>query len=162
PASSQATQQGISPDGTPSMPEGPAAFPLKVLPAALRTFCREVALATSTPPDYAALAMLAVAGAAAGNARSLCLKPNSWYEPPLLFAAAVGDRAAGKTPALDLVVKPYEQLQHQLIEQYELEMRAHREAGDEGEAGPEPTRPARLMTTEATSEALHLLLHDHP
>jgi hypothetical protein len=178
-----APRQPGADDSAKAIPAGAALapFPNHVFPAALRAFCEQVASATSTPPDYAGVGMLAVAGAAIGNARRLCLKAGSWYEPPLLFAAAVGDPSSGKTPALDLVVKPFEEMQHELLQRHEKEVsdrraaeRLREQAEQENKAlakgekkplpelPPEPAPPARLVTSEATSEALHLLLKQNP
>jgi hypothetical protein len=140
-----------------------------------------VAKATATPPDFAGVAILTVAGAAVGNSRTICLKPGSWYESALLFTAAVGDPASGKTPALDMVARDYEQLQHKILAAYDQEVKFYQQQekqreqiardnkvlpkGEKKEVPPpgtEPPAPKRFLTTEATSEALHLLLKQNP
>jgi hypothetical protein len=88
----------------------PPPFPVGVFPPALAAYCGEVAEATSTPADFAGLTLLVSAGAAIGNARALCLKERTWYESGRFYAANVGDPACGKTPAMDMVVKPYHAL----------------------------------------------------
>lgn len=75
---------------------GTLPFPLDIFPPKVATFCAEVARATGTPPDYAALAILVVAGAAIGNSRALCIKANTWYEAARFYAVMVGDPASGK------------------------------------------------------------------
>ena len=159
-----------------------APFPLEVLPPALRDFCAEVAKATATPPDFAGVALLTVAGAAVGNSRTICLKPGSWYESALLFTAAVGDPASGKTPAMDMVTRPYEQLQHKILAAHDQEVKHYQQyekqreqiakdnknlpRGEKKKPLPqpatEPPDPERFLTTEATSEALHLRLKQNP
>src|SRR5262249_14675540 len=97
----------------------PAPWPTDVLPPPLRAFNEEVAAATSTPPDFAGLAMVVTAGAAIGNSRAICLKDGIWYEAPRFYGANVGEPASGKTPAMDAVVKPFQALQMQALSQYD-------------------------------------------
>jgi hypothetical protein len=159
----------------------PEPFPVDVFPPALAAFCREVAEATATPPDFAGLVMLVTSGAAIGNSRAVCLKENVWYESPRFYGATVGDPASGKTPAMDAVVKPYQALQLRLLRDYKL-ARAHYDrarndyeaALKENRAGPpedirslpsvpdEPTRPERFVVMDATVESLAPLLEENP
>jgi hypothetical protein len=69
----------------------PAPFPVDVLPPALATYCREVAAATCTPPDFAGQTMLVTAGAAIGNSRALEVREHVWNEGARFYAANVGD-----------------------------------------------------------------------
>src|SRR5262245_8822996 len=164
----------------PTEPEPPA-FPFDVFPPLLATFCREVAVATSTPLDYVGLTMLVVAGAAIGNSRALCLKENSWYELPLFYAANVGDPASGKTPAMEAIVQPYQAMQLKQLKQYKEAKAEHDRAEAEHEriarqnrAAPEdeqlplptvpdePGLPERFVAIDATVESLAPLLENNP
>jgi len=66
--------------------------------------------AKGAPPDYVAGALLSIAGALIGNARSG--SPwDSWKEPPVMNVALVGLPSAGKSPALDAVAVPLGELE---------------------------------------------------
>jgi hypothetical protein len=159
----------------------PDPFPVEVLPPALAAYCREVAEATSTPPDFAGLTMLATAGAAIGNSRALCLKEYVWHESPRIYGANVGDPASGKTPPADAVLKPYQALQLRLLSEYRRAKAEYDQAMAEHEAvlrenrglppaerrpppdAPEvPGKPEPFVVMEATVESLAPLLEENP
>jgi hypothetical protein len=155
----------------------PPPLPLDAFPPALADYLGQVAEATSSPPDFAALTLLAVAGAAIGNSRGLCLKRNSWYEAARLYAANVGDPSSGKTPSMEAVIRPYQDLQLKLITAYK-EAKAsydqalcdYERALKENRALPEdqrqplpdvpeePEQPERFVVMDATIESLAPLL----
>jgi hypothetical protein len=159
----------------------PPPFPADVFPPQLATFCREVAEATSSPPDFAGVTMVVIAGAAIGNSRALALKHNTWLEAPRFFAAVVADPGGGKTPAQDAVVKPYHALQLRLLAQYAQQKAAYETAKadyehtlkenralpeDERKPLPlvpdEPREPERFVVMDATVESLAPLLAQNP
>lgn len=171
-----------SPTGTSDEGEmAVATFPVDVFPPDLAAFCREVGEATGTPPDFAGLTMLVTAGAAIGNSRALCVKDGTWYESGRMYGANIGPPASGKTPAVNLVLKPYEGQQQKLLTEYRNKKREFDEAEaelkrvtrenrahDSGSplslpAVPEkPTRPDRFVAVDATVEALAPLLQQNP
>jgi hypothetical protein len=146
------------------MPEA-AAFPLDVLPAPLARFIGAVAAATHGPPDYAAVPLLTVAGAAIGASRTLELKPG-WRERPCLYAAVIGPTGGEKTPALKRVVAPVYAEQSRRLANYRRRLLGWEES-DDPTKGPAPkmetyfvsditiekcpccakTRPSRLAST---------------
>jgi hypothetical protein len=159
----------------------PQPWPPEVFPPSLAAFHREVAEATSTPADFAGLAMLVTAAAAIGNSRAVCLKQNAWYEGPRFYAANVGDPASGKTPAMDVVVKPYQALQFTLLNEYKSKQTAYENAQSEydkvvkenrtlpedqrkplPDLQEEPTPPERFVAVDATVESLAPLLEQNP
>jgi hypothetical protein len=159
----------------------PPPLPLDVFPPALAAYLTEVGESTGTPPDFAALTLLATAGAAVGNSRALCLKPSVWYEAPRFYGANVGDPASGKTPAMDAVVKPYQALQLKLLKEHRDARAAFEEARGAREQAlkenralpedqrqplpdvpPEPPSPERFIAMDATVESLAPLLEKSP
>jgi hypothetical protein len=159
----------------------PEPFPTNVFPPGLAAFCRQAAAATSTPPDFAGLVMIATAGAAIGNSRALCLKNNVWYESPRFYGANVGDPASGKTPAMDAVVKPYQAIQLRLLKQYRQQKDEYDDARDNYEktlkenrvlpaderpplppVPEEPKLAERFVIMDATVESLAPILEDNP
>ena len=76
-----------------------------IFPAPWAEWIGSAAEASGAPADYVALPLLAAAGALIGNAR--WVNPwNEWREPPALFVALIGLPSAGKSPALDTVMRP--------------------------------------------------------
>ena len=83
---------------------------LDVFPAGWASWIAAAAESKGAPPDYVALALLSAAGALIGNAR--WANPwDGWQEPPAINAALIGNPSAGKSPALDAVTAPLEELQ---------------------------------------------------
>lgn len=89
-------------------------FPTDALPDVLRQFVELGAAALCCDPSYLALPMLAVCGAALGNAVRLRLKPG-WLACPLLWTAIVGESGTAKTPAFRAVLEPVRRRQHLMI-----------------------------------------------
>jgi Protein of unknown function (DUF3987) len=128
-------------------PHAPAPpFPVDVFPAPLARFVTEVAASLPCPPDFVAVPLLAVLGAAIGNSRVLQVKPG-WHEGPRLFTAVVADPGSKKSPALALVMQPLRERQQQVqaAAQHPRSIADGREvydtsalppAGDPGEALP--------------------------
>lgn len=78
----------------------------EVLAPGLAKWVEQAAEAKGAPADYVFAGLLAVSGAAVGNAR--WASPwKQWKEPPTLWAALIGLPSAGKSPALDAVLEPY-------------------------------------------------------
>ena len=146
-----------------------------MFPPAVAGFCGEVARATSTPADFAGVAILGTAASVIGNARKIELKSNAWYESARFYLAAVGDPAAGKTPAIELVVGPYISIQQAEIARYKADKAAHDLAVQAYERAakaarnvpggtlpppppPEPPLPERLVVMDITVEGLAPIL----
>jgi hypothetical protein len=157
-------------------------FPLDVLPIPLRRFAEEVSKALPCPPDFIGVLMLPVLGTAIGTSRVLEVKPG-WHEGCRIWSALVADPGSKKSPALDLVMLPRYEQQHQFKEsylkakdkydqdhiQYEIELAEWRRHLSRGEAKREmkpvePIKPAmsQIFTTDATLEALASLLQHNP
>jgi hypothetical protein len=81
----------------------PPAFPLEVLGDRWAEWARVTAEASSAPVDYVVAPLLVAASALIGNARWAQGKPG-WEEPPVLWAASVGDSGDGKSPGADTVM----------------------------------------------------------
>src|SRR5262249_37195818 len=133
----------------------------------------DTAAAFSCPPDYPAMAMLAAAGAAIGNARVLELK-RSFRASASLFACIVGDPGVTKTPALVFVLRPVHKRSQDLADEHaralakylqaKQEQRRKRTKGAAGgqaveveEALRAPVEP-RIDTSDTTVEAAAALM----
>lgn len=148
----------------------------------------DTAEATSSPPDYAAVALLVVAASLVGNAR--WVSPwGGWAEPSCLWAGLVGDPSSGKSPAMtpllgamhateaDLAVGHDETRREWLTAKeraacvraaWESDVKAATKDGtppplmpSDAEAPDEPARP-RLVMGDATGEALAATLAGQP
>jgi hypothetical protein len=157
-------------------------FPVEVLPAPLARLVTEGAAALPCPPDFLGVLMLPLLGAAIGTSRVLEVKPG-WREGPRIYAAIVAEPGSKKSPALDLVATPYRRRQRTLhtaylhdraryqqeLAQYDRDLAdwkhrlGHRRAagGDRLQAPHEPILP-QVFTTDATMEALAVLLEQNP
>jgi hypothetical protein len=139
-----------------STPEPAQPFPTEVLPRTLRSFVYEVATALPCPTDFIAVPMLSLMGAAIGTCRVLEIKPG-WHEAPLLYTAVVADPGSKKSPALNHAMRPLQERQHQL----QVEYKGALEAYEQGARTAAPVL-AQLFTTDATVEALAVILEQNP
>jgi hypothetical protein len=80
-------------------------FPVELFPEPIANFCRAVAESHVVDTSFVALPMLAVAGAAMGNAWRLELK-KGFIAPPILWVALVASSGANKSGPLRDVVRP--------------------------------------------------------
>jgi len=122
-------------------------FPLEALPAAFRRAVESSARALHCPPDYLAVPLLTLAGAAIGTSCEIEIKPG-WRERPCLYTAIVAPPGTKKSPALKLAATPLTQRQRDLhaehkknkddyqkkLAQYEAELIGWQKRAAKGEA----------------------------
>jgi hypothetical protein len=178
-----AAGQGDSPGATPwesvlplSEVPRPMPFPLSVFPAAVRRAVEEAARALPCPPDYVAVPVLVMAGAAIGRSRVLAVK-RGHPQPVLLYGAVVGPPGEGKSPALDVAVREAHDQEEKSREQWEKEKeqyeaaleeyKAAQKKKDEKGTGTKPEKPKRpllrrLLIDNATVESLVPILKGTP
>ena len=98
----------------------------------------DAARRASAPPDYVAMALLAVAGPLVGNA--CWVHPwVGWSEPPAIWAMLVGGPSCGKSPALRKVIEPLVGLERRVREQAE--------PTSPGRGHKQPPRPREVRTS---------------
>jgi putative DNA primase/helicase len=166
-----------------------AAFNSALLPVAVRALVDDVSERMQAPPDFAAAAaVLALAGAV--NRRAVIepkLHDASWHIVPNLWGAMVGPPGVMKSPVVSAIMRPLERLESESRSAFDTERgdyEAAKEANDievsawkddfkkavrKGNDRParpefaqtEPT-PRRLITNDATFEALHTVLAQNP
>lgn len=134
-------------------------FPVDVFPGHLKTLIDEASVALNVPPDYLALPMIALAGAAIGNSRHIALT-RTHTEPPALYANIVGPPGAAKTPSLKILRRPFDDNQRERIDDWKRKIEAW-EADESDERGPRPVLE-RIIVNDTTVETLGLLLHENP
>lgn len=132
------------------------AFPMDVFPERLARFVREA----GRPADFAGLAVLVAAGAAAGRSALLRLR-GDWCVAPALFGLNVGEPADGAWEALRAVLAPLREADFGLRQTYEKEL-------VEYERSPKRERPAAppvcraLLVDEGTPDVLAAQLARNP
>lgn len=159
-----------------------ASWPLFVLPGVLEDYAAELSRAMSCPMDFPAAAILTIAAAAIGGSRALEVR-RTWKESGRVWLATVGSPGTGKSPALDQLMAPVEEMQNEIHEHwracreayvaemlcYEADQKSYgkrRQDGNlkEGEVPPEkPHEPPyqHLYTDNVTTEALVPMLAEN-
>lgn len=134
----------------------------------------------SAPDDYVGVALLSAVGATLANVR-WPLAGAEWCEPPVIWCAAVGSPSAGKSPALDPVMRLLAHAEERMAEGFDDTLRVYeadrlaaramrdnweadvRQAATAGDLIPpmpakaeEPTRPERprIRVGDVTAEKL--------
>ena len=151
------------------------AFPLEVLPEELSALVRAGSSAQTCPPDFIAVPMIAVLGAAIGTSCVVEIKPH-WRERPCLYVAVVGEPGSIKSPALSLAVKPIYSIQHEYsqehdeatqkydldMEEYEEAIKSYKQFGRERPRKPIRPKMKHAFSTNATIESMFDMLHSNP
>jgi hypothetical protein len=168
-ASAQTAVQHANANGHDSVSSGlvPApAFPVDVLPLAVRAYVEDAAASLSAPAEMVAVPMLGFAGSTIGNRLHLILK-NSYREFPTLYLAIIAPPGSAKTPALNLAQWPLDALQNEAEKlyrerkiRYEDELATWRQ-GKEGERPNKPQLPDYFSSNQ-TLEALVDMLDRAP
>jgi hypothetical protein len=153
-----------------------APFPVHVLPEPVRGFVVEGARAIGCDTSFVALPVLAALAAAIGNTRRLMLK-RGWTEPPIVWAAIVGESGTTKSPAIELALGAIRKRQRDAMKRHAEAMKRHDAAeliykralakwntakSDDPPAKPVPPVASRYWTDDATTEALAVLLQQNP
>ncbi len=151
-------------------------FPVDLLPKPLRLFAVEGAKATGVDCVMYVMPMLAVCAAAIGTTRRLQIK-RTWKEPAILWLATVARSGQVKSPPFDDAIQPLEKrdsralldhedalLNHKAdVARWEVASKEWKNRGSgEPPLKPEKPEPPRLITTDATTEAIALLLSHNP
>ncbi len=141
------------------------AFPVEALPPVLKEFVEEASSCVVCPPDFVALPMLAMLGAAIGNARNIRVK-KGWTESPTIYGAVVADPGTKKSPAFSIAVGPAWRRQDEYQREYEEAMAEYNkrieEEEDEGEEPPREPTLRRVVYGDSTVEALFDKLEENP
>jgi DNA polymerase I-like protein with 3'-5' exonuclease and polymerase domains len=146
-------------------------FPVEALPAPIREFVRQGALALGCDPAYLALPALAAAAAAIGNTRAIRLK-RGWEEPSVIWSVIVGESGTLKSPAYAKAVAHLFRVQKRLLHefrerhaQYERDLEAYQAAKKKGaDPGDPPEQPVyrRVIISDITIEKVAEVLEDNP
>ena len=150
-------------------------FPVDILPAVIRDYVVSVARSIGCDTSFVVLPVLTVCAGVIGNTRRLRVK-RSWFVPPIIWSAVIGDSGTQKSPPLRTVFKPLKQRQQNQIERhaadmvefkneqsdYKRELKAFEKSG-EGTRPREPERPVceRCLVSDTTIEGLVPILQEN-
>ncbi len=149
-----------------------ARFPVNSLPYPVNEFVEETGRAIGCDPAFVSLPLLAGLASAIGNTRRILLKPG-WVEPAIVWTVTIAPSGTLKSPAQEAALEFVRRKQNAAFEQHQEAMRAYERAKlkyerDRGQKGPgqqmcpEEPRPERMLCSDATVEALALLLAYNP
>ncbi|WP_178130375.1 molybdopterin cofactor-binding domain-containing protein [Reyranella sp. CPCC 100927] len=91
----------------------PPSFPVDILPALWRDWCRRAAHDAGAPLDYVALSLLGAAAGLIGSARWISPMPG-WREPCVLWTALVGAPSSGRSRGMEAALGLVRDLQDRL------------------------------------------------
>lgn len=145
------------------------AFPIEVLPSAVRRYVAAAAASIPVPVGMVAVPMLGFAGALIGNRLRLVLKA-SYHEYLSLYLAIVAPPGTAKSPALKLAQSPLDVLQRRAMKAYRERLAAYEadlerwKAQKPDERGEKPRPPVlrHYYSTNLTIEALVGMLEHSP
>ncbi|MEZ6063293.1 MAG: DUF3987 domain-containing protein [Planctomycetaceae bacterium] len=94
---------------------------MNVLPKVIRDQVLSLARSIGCDPSCVVLPALTVCAGVIGNAPRLRVK-RSWFAPPIISSAAIGEIGTQKSPPLCAVVKPLKSRQRKQIAVYRSDM----------------------------------------
>lgn len=141
--------------------EVPANFPEDCIPKTLRDLGHDFHRANGIPAEYVWVAGLPVLSAAMGRSRVLRMGPDR-LSVPIIWAGISGESGSGKTPAIELVVAPLDEIDIQRHREYERAFSLAEEQRKTDKHYPAPTPRHRLIVDDATMEALIRILARTP
>lgn len=142
-------------------------FPISVYPTLIQKYILEANKTLDSSIDFLGSALLWTLSLSVGNSFRVKVR-NDWYEKPIVWIAVVGSAGVGKTPTLNRVIKPIEELNSLEIRRYykELEQWKHYEtlSKKEKESVVERFKPIRkqFIVSDITLEALADIHQDVP
>lgn len=167
----------------------PPALPLDdVFSPGWARWIRTAAEAKGAPADYVVAALLSTAGALIGNAR-WATPWAGWSEVPIIWAMAIGNPSAGKSPGVDAVLTPLKRIEREKRQAADIEHAEWARAAEvarlvtstwkdevkaalksgynvpekprEADPGPEPVKP-RYALADATVEKVAVIVSAQP
>ena len=145
-------------------PEPLPDFPAHLLPDALRGLVESESARLQIPAGMIATAGLTTAAGAIGASRSVWTDDRK--HSAALWATIVGSTGSGKSPALDVALKPIRDAASQRDDERDIAWneldRWAKLTKDEKEATSRPYIPALMLVSDATTEALAEALRDAP
>ena len=138
----------------------PPAFPINTLPGLLRDYVG--ARAQTIGADPCAIAWSAISACSAGldgRTRLRMKRHDAWSVPPAIWVALIGRSSTKKSPIIADAWRPLEMLQQVALADYVAKKRDwDRLSKEDKKDTPEPPKPRRLLTHDATIESIQTIL----
>jgi hypothetical protein len=125
-------------------------FPLDVFTNPMQQIVMNFSNALQVSPEVVACCQLPIIAAAIGNTIRVSPKPG-WTEPLFVWQVIIAPTGYGKTPVINCLVKPIEQMQGVLFKEFHGI-----------DVDPLPHRAKTLYISDTTVEALALAFQDNP
>ena len=137
----------------------PVVFPLDVIPDDLRGYVTNRARIIGADPAAIAWSCICACSAAIdGRVRLQMKRHDNWSVPPAIWVALIGAPSTKKTPIIDTAWAPLHKLQARDLGHYQRAMTQWAATPKKERTEPEPTAPRRLISHDATMEALQEIL----
>lgn len=96
-------------------------FPLEIFPQKLQALIQQLSSSFSAPVDYVACIMLSLFGGCLGQAYEWKIN-DTWKEATNLWLAIVGDISENKSPVLNYLSKPIDDIELEYFQEWKKEM----------------------------------------
>lgn len=130
-------------------------FPLDAFPTLIQKVINNYYNANKLPKDFYGLTLIAIVGGVIGNAYVLRYKNRHLYSA-VTYACIVGNSSIGKSPVLNLLLRPIFNIEKKLHKEYKERLESW-EIENEGKQKKDFTnKPTRvnLLISDATTEAI--------
>ena len=101
-------------------------FPIDIFPKPIQDFMLECNNTLDSVVDYMGGSMLWLISTIIGNSFEVKVK-NGWHEKSIIWLSVVGDAGIGKTPSIDIIIKPLQVINSKLIKKYYKECEKYEE-----------------------------------
>lgn len=132
-------------------------FPKGLFPPLIEDFIQDSARAQGLCPDFIYCAFISAISVMIGNKCAVKII-KKWVERPLVWIALVGNSGVKKTPAIDLIFSPLEEIEERNNIEYTQSMREYQESIKAGEKGVEKPLSKQLILDDTTIEGLYDVL----
>lgn len=138
----------------------PVRFPIEAIPSALRAYVVNRGRIIGADPCAIAWSCISAASAAIdGRIRLQMKRHDKWSVPPAIWVAVIGAPSTKKTPIVDAAWAPLQKIQGVGLAAHQRAMAEWKALPkDEKARIPEPSMPRRLVSHDATMEALQDIL----
>lgn len=144
-------------------------FPLEIYPKEIQFYITECSRVLNASPDFMGCAFLWLLSTLVGNTMKVSPK-NAWVDSPIIWLSIIGKAGVGKTPDLNLIIKPLQDLNKQEILRYRQKDEEYTEAEKQSKEDKDingfddkskPTR-TQFLADDVTVEGLIKLHEESP
>lgn len=134
-------------------------FPIEALPISIQKILFEFHKVYQLPLNYFSAMVFPIIGSIIGN--TFRLKYKEGFEiPPITYFVLIGNSSIGKTPAINLLIKPLLDLEKKYNEQYQEELIEFENDLENGGSKKKPKRKEMILN-DATMEATYKTLQQN-